>query len=79
MTADLRVAPCLDGLPCGVVAPVKTARGRSLKLRVAAGPANNVNSSLVVTPGGFDTRVVRVHHQSWDEIERIDVRQARAR
>jgi hypothetical protein len=37
---------------------------------------NNAKPSLVVTPRGLDFRVVRRHQRSWDEIERIDVRQA---
>ncbi|RYD28720.1 MAG: hypothetical protein EOP89_01790 [Lysobacteraceae bacterium] len=37
---------------------------------------NNAKPSLVVTPDGLDFRVVSRHRRSWDEIERIDVRQA---
>ncbi|RYY10134.1 MAG: hypothetical protein EON55_16945 [Alphaproteobacteria bacterium] len=37
---------------------------------------NNANPSLVVTADGISFRVIRRHRRSWDEIERIDVRQA---
>jgi hypothetical protein len=37
---------------------------------------NNAKPSLVITPNGLDFRVVRRLWRSWDELERIDVRQA---
>lgn len=37
---------------------------------------NNANPSLAVTLDGLDFRVVRRHQRSWNEIERIDIRQA---
>jgi hypothetical protein len=37
---------------------------------------NNAKPSLVITPSGIDFRVVRHHRRSWDDIERVDVRQA---
>ena len=37
---------------------------------------NNAKPSLVITPTSIDFRVVRRDRRSWEEIERIDVRQA---
>jgi hypothetical protein len=35
--------------------------------------------SLIVTPGGFDFRMVRRHRRSWNGVERIDIRHAAGR
>jgi hypothetical protein len=42
-------------------------------------PDASAKPPLVVTPGGFDFRVARRHRRSWNDAERIDIREAAGR